>query len=224
MTWARGILRRDREGYSFLPLSAHIQNTNPAEGYMANWNNSGAPGWWAADGNGTYGPTHRVESLRKRLAAFKASGRKHDLASMIEIAGDAALSGRFDAPRAQGSTFQEGWFQHMRRLMQTALNAPGRVDYRALRCANSSVVADCRAAVLSALDQALADLGGLANQASWDGTQLAYPKATDCGMVEACDSVEHSAFAFQPVPPIHWINRPTYHQAAEIIEDRSGVP
>src|SRR5690606_26455886 len=37
-------------------------------------------------------PTHRVENLRKRLAAFKASGRKHDLASMIEIAGDAAFT------------------------------------------------------------------------------------------------------------------------------------
>lgn len=315
----------DSDGYyewpGFLALSDHIQNINPAEGYMANWNNSGAPGWWAADGNGTYGPTHRVENLRQRLAAFKSSGRKHDLASMIEIAGDAAytdlrgldvlplilqlaqtgalsadqqsivtlmqdwidegsanwinntkglgalrrdrdadgdydhraavvfmdawylrlmesvtpqlsaieaggasaLVSRFDAPRAQGSAFQEGWFQHMRRLLQTALGVPGRVEYRALRCANSGVVEDCRAAVLTALDQALVDLGGLANQANWDGTQLRYAKSAGCGNVEACDSVEHTAFAYQPVPPIHWINRPTFHQAAEIVEDLSGV-
>jgi acyl-homoserine lactone acylase PvdQ len=316
--------RIDDDGYyewpGFLPMSAHIQNLNPEAGYMANWNNSGAPGWWAADGNGTYGPTHRVESLLLRLAAFKASGRKHDLASMIEIAGDAAftdlrgldvlplilqlartgtltaqqtsalslldawiaegsanwidgtqglgayrrdrdasgtydhraavvlmdawylrlmprvtpqlealavagvptLAARFDAPRSQGSAFQEGWFQHMRRLMQTALAVPGHVDYRALKCAGSDSVSACRAAVLTALDEALADLGGLDNQASWDGTQLVYPKSADCGAVEDCDAVEHTSFAFQPVPPIHWINRPTFHQAVEIQRDRNG--
>ena len=315
----------DAQGYyewpGFLPLASHIQETNPAVGYMANWNNSGAPGWWAADGNGTYGPTHRVENLRKRLAAFKASGRKHDLGSMIEIAGDAAftdlrgfdvlplilqlaqqgtltadqqavvtlmqswinegsenwisggqglgayrrdrnadgtydrraavvfmdawylrlmetvtpqlsaieaagasaLAGRFDAPRSQGSAFQEGWFQHMKRLMQTALAVPGRVDYRALKCANSNDPAVCRNAVLTAMNQALNDLGGLSNQAAWDGSQLLYAKAADCGVVEDCDAVEHISFAFQPVPPIHWINRPTFQQAAEIMVDRNGA-
>ena len=314
----------DSQGYydwpGFLPLEAHIQDTNPPEGYMANWNNSGAPGWWAADANGTYGPTHRVENLRKRLAAFKASGRKHDLGSMIEIAGDAAftdlrgldvlplvlqlarqgklsadqtgalalldawiaegsanwidgtpglgayrrdrddsgqydhraavvlmdawylrlmetvtpqlstiekaggpvLVGRYDAPRAQGSAYQEGWFQHMRRLMQTALGTPDRVEYRALKCANSSDVAVCRAAVLTALDQALSDLGGLSTSASWDGSQIAYAKGADCGVVEDCDAVEHTSFAFQPPPAIHWINRPTFHQAVEVLEDRSA--
>lgn len=312
----------DDQGYyewpGFLPLEAHIQDTNPPEGYFANWNNSGAPGWWAADGNGTYGPTHRVEALRQRLAAFQGAGRKHDLASMIEIAADAAftdlrgmdvlpllqqlarggelsvaqraaldllqgwqdegsanwidgsaglgayrrdrdadgvydrrdavvlmdvwytrlmetvtpqlaaieasgagvLSARHDAPREQGSAYQEGWFQHMRRLLATALNLPGRVDYRALRCAGSDSAAACRAAVLQALDAALADLGGLGNRANWDGRQLTYAKGPRCGVVEDCDAVEHTAFAFQPVPPIHWTNRPTYQQAVEIREGR----
>lgn len=302
----------------FLSLSAHIQDTNPPEGYLANWNNSGAAGWWAADGNGTYGPTHRVESLRQRLAAFKASGRKHDLASMIEIAGDSAftdlrgldvlplilqlartgpltdsqssalalldawiadgsaiwidgtqglgayrrdrdasgtydhrgavvlmdawflrlmprvtpqlealaangvptLTSRYDAPRAQGSAYQEGWFQHMRRLMQSALAVPGRTDYRALKCAGADDVATCRTAVLTALDEALGDLGGLGNQANWSGSQLRYAKGDDCGVVEDCDAVEHTSFAFQPVPPIHWINRPTFQQVVEIRRSR----
>src|SRR3546814_19252130 len=61
------------EWKGYLPLASHIQATNPSKGYMANWNNSGAPGWWAADSNGTYGPTHRVAMLQQRLAAFKAS-------------------------------------------------------------------------------------------------------------------------------------------------------
>src|SRR3546814_13804763 len=59
---------------------------------MANWNNSGAPGWWASDSNGTYGPTHRVAMLQQRLAAFKASGRKQNLASMVEIMADTAYT------------------------------------------------------------------------------------------------------------------------------------
>ncbi|MFP5306174.1 MAG: penicillin acylase family protein, partial [Gammaproteobacteria bacterium] len=312
---------QDDQGYfewpGYLPLSAHIQDTNPASGYLANWNNSGAAGWWAADANGTYGPTHRVNHLSRRLQAFKDSGRKHDLASMIETAADAAytdlrgldllpllaqlarsgtlsadqqaaltlledwradgsgqwidggdglgalrrdrdadgaydhraavvlmdawylrlmetitvqlaeleaqgapvLTGRFDAPRAQGSAFQEGWYQHMVRMLNMALQTPGTPQYRALRCAGSSDAQACRSAVLTALDQALADLGGLANQASWDGSQLTYPKG-DCGEVESCDAVEHTSFAYQPVPPIHWINRPTFHQAVEVIEDR----
>lgn len=314
----------DDQGYyewpGFLPLSAHIQDVNPPQGYMANWNNSGAAGWWAADANGTYGPTHRVEMLADRLAAFKASGRKHTLATMVEVMADAAytdhrgqdllplllqlmqqgalsadqqavaslmqdwiddgsrqwidngkglgsfrrdrdasgtydhraavvfmdawylrlmealtpqlsaieakgasvLTGRLDAPRAQGSAFQEGWYQHMRRMLQTVLNAPGHASYRALKCAGSDDPTVCRAAVLSALDQALTDLGGLSNQAAWDGTQLVYPKAADCGEVEDCDAVEHTSFAYQPVPAIHWINRPTFQQAAEIVKDRDG--
>ncbi len=314
--------KQDDQGYyewpGFLALDAHIQDTNPPVGFMANWNNSGARGWWAADGNGSYGPTHRVNHLSQRLQAFKDSGRKHDLASMIEIAADAAytdlrgldllpllarllrrdtltadqeaalqlledwradgsaqwinnttglgalrrdrdadgvydhraavvlmdawylrlldsvtvqladleaqgasvLTGRYDAPRGQGSAFQSGWFQHMVRMLRTELGAPDTPTYRALRCAGTDAAGACRAAVLTALDQALADLGGLANQADWDGTQIRYAKGAGCGVVEDCDAVEHTAFAFQPVPPIHWINRPTFHQAAEVRSPR----
>jgi acyl-homoserine lactone acylase PvdQ len=304
----------------YLPLAAHIQDTNPAQGYLANWNNSGAPGWWAADANGTFGPTHRMELLQRRLQAFKASGRKHTMASMIEIMADAAfadlraqdllplllqlmqagpltadqqavlalmqawledgshqwigatapggvrlggyrrdrdadgvydhraavvlmdawypqlidtllpqmvaveqigaplLAGRYDAPRQQGSAYQEGWYQHMRRVLRMALNVPGHTPYRVLRCAGTGVLADCRSAVLTALDRALADLGGLANQANWDGTQLANASAEPGVTVEEYDNVEHTAFSFIPVPSIHWTNRPTWQQAVQVQE------
>ena len=301
----------------YLPLSAHIQDTNPAQGYLANWNNSAAPGWWAADANGTYGPTHRMAMLRDRLVAFQAAGRKHDIGTMIEVMGDAAftdlrgqdllprllslmregaltadhqavmelmqswvdqgsrewiddgnglggyrrdrdadgaydqraqvvlmdawyphlieqlmpqlvaieaagasaLTGRYDAPRAQGSAYQEGWFQHMIRVIDTVQDKPGHTPYRVLRCADGSR-AGCRTAVLAALDLALADLGGLGNQAAWDGTQLIYPKGADCGTVEDCDAIEHTSFSFIPVPPIHWSNRPTFQQATEVRAER----
>lgn len=303
----------------YLPLEAHVQDSNPATGFLANWNNSAAPGWWAADANGTYGPTHRVAMLRDRLAAFKASGRKHDIGTMIEVMGDAAytdlrgadllprllslmregelnadqqaiadlmqawiaqgshawidsseglgayrrdrdadgvydqraqvvfmdawyphlidtlmpqlvavqeagastLAGRYDAPRAQGSAFQEGWFQHMVRAIDTVQGKAGVTPYRVLKCADGTR-AGCRAGVLAALDLALADLGGPGNQGAWDGTQLRYPKSEDCGNVEACDTIDHTSFSFIPVPSIHWANRPTFQQATQVRQDRNG--
>ncbi|HVT34521.1 MAG TPA: penicillin acylase family protein, partial [Nevskiaceae bacterium] len=308
------------EWQGWLPLAAHIQEVNPPKGYMASWNNSGAPGWWAADSNGTFGPTHRVQSLFLRLKAFVDSGRKFDIANMIEVMGDAAytdlrgydvlpqilalmkagtltadqqqvvdlmqawmdtgsrnwidggkglgafrrdrdasgtydfraqvvlmdawyahmmdavlpqmaaldaqgvsvLTGRYDAPRAQGSAYQEGWFQHMRRVFETVLETPGHQDYRSLKCAGTGVLADCRKAVLDSLDAALADLGGLSNQANWSGAASRYgdcPSSSIPGQsvsscnVEDYDSVRHTSFSFLPVPAIHWINRPTFQQA-----------
>src|SRR3546814_3172832 len=35
----------------------------------------------------------------------------------VEAKGASLLAGRYDAPRAQGSAFQEGWFQHMKRVL-----------------------------------------------------------------------------------------------------------
>jgi acyl-homoserine lactone acylase PvdQ len=304
----------------YLPLQAHIQDTNPGTGYLANWNNAGARGWWAADSNGTFGPTHRMELLQQRLLAFKASGKKHTVASMIEIMGDAAytdlrgqallplllqimqsgplsadqqsvvtlmqawidagshvwigatapggqklgslrrdrdhdgiydmraavvlmdawyqrlipallpqmvaveqaggplLTGRYDAPRQQGSAYQEGWYQHMRRVLQMAMSVPGHTDYRVLRCANSSSPTVCRDAVLTALTQSLADLGGLGNQANWDGTQLANHSGEPGVEVEEYDNVHHTSFSFLPVPTIHWTNRPTWQQVVQVNE------
>jgi acyl-homoserine lactone acylase PvdQ len=313
----------DDQGYyeypGFLPLEAHIQDTNPPAGYMANWNNSGAKGWYAPDGNGTYGPTHRVKSLSLRLDAFKASGRKHTMATMVEIMADGAytdlrgldvlpdvmalmrngtltpdqrtaldlwqawiddgsqkwidggkglgalrrdrdangiydhraavvltdaffirahsalvpqitaldaqgvgvLTGRFDAPRAQGSAFQQGWFQHIKRVVQMAQGTQ-QETYRQLKCAGTGMFNDCRTAALNALNQAIADLGGISNQANWDGRQLVNAQGIANTNVENYDSTRHTSFSFLPVPAIHWINRPTYQTAAEIFRDRDG--
>ena len=149
-----------------------------------------------------------METVTVQLAALEAQGTD-------------VLVGRYDAPREQGSAYQEGWYQHMRRLLQTVLNTPGHAEYRGLKCAGTGAPADCRAAVLAALDQAVADLGGIAAMADWDGTQIRYAKSADCGVVEVCDEVTHTSFSFIPVPPIHWINRPTFQQAVEIYTDRN---
>jgi acyl-homoserine lactone acylase PvdQ len=307
----------------FLSLAAHPQATNPAKGYMMSWNNRPAKDWWAADSNGTFGPIHRVDMLRRRLAAFQASGKKHDIASMIEIMADAAytdlrgqevlplllqimqagvltadqqrivtlmqdwidetsseawigptakglgpmrrdrdgdgvydfrpqvvlmdawyprlidgtlpqltaissagfsvLQARYDAPRAQGSAFQEGWFEHMKRVLEMVLDTPGHTSYRQLQCAGGTLNG-CRAAVLTALDLALGDLGGLSNMSNWTGAPGRMGDCPGGGLlssssactVEQYDSVRHTSFSFLPVPAIHWVNRPTFQQAVQV--------
>lgn len=302
-----------RAGYfewpGYLSLEDHVQDVNPPKGYLANWNNNAAPGWWAADTKNDYGPSHRVNMLSARMEAFKGSGRKHDVASMIEIMADAAftdlrgqdllpllvqmletgsltadqtaalellqdwadagsmqwidgtpglgslrrdrdqdgqyehraavvlmdawyeelyeailpqftvvngpaIQGRYNSPGPVGSAYQSGWFQFMFRVLRTALNVLDRTDYKVLRCANSNAPEDCRLAVAGALDAALATLGGLQNQANWDGSQL-YDGTT----VEDNDAVAATSFAFLPVPAIPWTNRPTFQQVVEVIQD-----
>jgi len=310
------------EWASFMPLAQHPQALNPAKGWIASWNNSPAPGWWAADGVGKWGPTHRVDLLDQRLEQFTASGRKFDFANMAEIAADAGysdlrghavlpllldlmqtgplddtqqqvvtlmrewiadgsgawISGQpglgawrrdrdqdglydhrpalvlmdawyphlvdgllpqltaitagaggaqhptacsdltlqcpYDAPRAQGSAFEYGYYELMKRVLQMALGAPGHTDYRALRCAGG---ADCRSAVQLALDQALADLGGWSARARWDGRTLVNFQTGKTGQtVEAYDAVQHESFSLLTVPPIPWVNRPTFQQIVEV--------
>ncbi len=303
-----------RRGYfewpGYLTLAQHPQAINPEKGWTTSWNNKPAKGWWAADFNGTYGPTHRADMLEDRLAAFHSAGRKHDIASMIEIMSDAAHTdlrgqtvlpvllalmesgnlsadqqqvvalmrdwigegsrrwidnqpglgayrrdrdndgdydhraqvllmdawyprlidsvlpqlvaqdgrvgtGRYDNPRAQGSAYQEGWFQHMKRVVEMAMGTSS-ASYRQLRCADGTREG-CRVAVLTALDQALSDLGGLAGRDEWTGSPLA-PAGDQ--RVEDADAVKHTAFSFLPVPAIHWTNRPTFQQAVEIRTER----
>ena len=299
-----------RAGYfewsGYLPLESHVQDVNPEKGYLANWNNNGGRGWYAADTKSDYGASHRVNLLTKRLDAFKAAGRKHTLATMTEIMADAGYSdlrgldtlplliellqqgplsdaqtnaitvleqwladgsqqwinnqpglgalrrdrdndGRYDhraavvlmdtwyqelittmlpqldgqnlavvqsrynAPGAQGSAYQAGWYEFMQRLLRTALDKPERVDYRVLKCANSDEASACRAAVMTALDAALAILGP--DQNNWDGSQI-----YEGTVVEEQDSIRATTFGLIPIPPIHWVNRPTFQQAAEIFK------
>ena len=49
----------------------------------------------------------------------------------LDAQGASVLTARFDASRAQGSAFEQGWFQPMKRVFQTVLSTPGQKDYRA---------------------------------------------------------------------------------------------
>jgi acyl-homoserine lactone acylase PvdQ len=325
-----GSPQRDAQAFSigwqdFLPFAQHPQAKNPPKGFMASWNNAPASGWWAPDGQGRWGPTHRADMLAERLAAFQATGKKFDIANMVEIMADTgftdlrgarvlplllqimqmgtldatqtqvvtmmqdwidsgsgawingqpglgawrrdrnddgvydqraqvvlmdawyphlvdgllpqvtaidggdsantnptscsglALQCRLDAPRAQGSAFEYGYFEMMKRVLEMALDTPGHASYRALACAGTGALGDCRNAVLTALDQALADLGGIGASATWDGTTLVNAQTGMTGeTVEAYDEITHTAFGLLMVPSIRWINRPTFQQVVEV--------
>ena len=313
----------DVEWQGFMPMSKHPQELNPTKGWIASWNNSPAPGWWASDATGNYGPTHRIDILAARLAAVKAAG-KFDVGKLVEIEADAAytdlraqellplllqimkagtldatqsqivtmmqawidagsgswidgkpglggwrrdrnddgvydqraqvvlmdawfphlidallpqitavdgagahpnptscsglvLQCRLDAPSSIGSAFEYGYHEFMKRLLQTVLELPGHHEYRALKCAGTGTMNDCRSGVLTALDQALTDLGGIAAQGSWDGTTLTNAQTLMSGeTVEDYDAVVHQPFGIATVPHIRWLNRPTFQQVVEV--------
>jgi hypothetical protein len=315
--------RGDVEWQDFMPMAQHPQAVNPPQGWITSWNNSPAAGWWAADGTGNWGPTHRVDMLAERLAAVQAAG-KFDIGKMVEIAADTAftdirgpellplllqimqagtldatqtqvvtmmqawmnagsgawidgkpgfgswrrdrdadgvydqraqvllmdawfphlidallpqvtavdgqmthddptscnalvLQCRLDVPGPQGSAYEYGYHEFMKRLLQTVLAVPGHHEYRALLCAGTGAMDDCRNGVLTALDQALADLGGIGAQAAWDGTTLYNAQTNMTGMkVEAYDAIQHTAFGLDPVPSMLWQNRPTFQQVVEV--------
>jgi acyl-homoserine lactone acylase PvdQ len=315
------------EWQDYLSFASHPQVVNPAEGFIASWNNSPAKGWWAADNRPNWGPVHRVDTEPVRFRNFINAGRKFTAGNVVEIMADAGytdlrgqallplllslmqqgslsadqqqvvglmqdwiddgsnqwingqkglgawrrdrnqdgkydhraavvlmdawylhlmdtvtpqlkqldpdtdVSGltncvgaillcKYDAPRQQGSAYEYGWFQPMVRMLQMALNTPGHTDYRALKCAGSGTATDCRNAVLTALSDALGDLGGIANMGKWDGSQLGNAAGKKKATVEKYDEIDFSDFSLLADPGMPWINRPTYQQVVEVQSGR----
>jgi acyl-homoserine lactone acylase PvdQ len=87
-----GRLNPDFDFANFLPLAAHPRQTNPAKGFMTSWNNAQAPGFWAAEHQGSYGPVHRSHKLDARLRAFQDDGRKHTPMTLVQIMEDAGTT------------------------------------------------------------------------------------------------------------------------------------
>ena len=101
---ATGRINLDFDFANFLPLEAHPREANPERGYFANWNNPQAPGFWANDGQTSYGPVDRAQMLGRKLAEFqRVHGASHTPATMVEIMADAAhtdLRGQEMVPQA----------------------------------------------------------------------------------------------------------------------------
>lgn len=89
---------------NYLPLENHPRDTNPPSGYLINWNNAQAPGFWANDSQTSYGPTYRSTMLQTRLQEFRAQDgnplltRASMVAAMID-AGTTDLRGEQVLPK-----------------------------------------------------------------------------------------------------------------------------
>jgi acyl-homoserine lactone acylase PvdQ len=295
---ATGIANPDFSFDNFLPLESHPHEANPSSGYFVSWNNAQAPGFWANDGQSSYGQVYRSQMLQARLQAFRAQDGNplHTRASMVEamidagttdlrgeailpqvfaILGDVSDLGAFeqqvvqlmkdwvvhgpsglgsmrrdrdgpgldteslvyedhaavafmdawwghmvdtvlpqitavksgsghDAPGGGGSAFNGGYYSYVRRVLDMALGQSG-APYLQLKCADSAVVADCRAALVVSLQRAITDLG--TDMGAWDPT------------LEADDAINHTALGLADPPNIHWQNRPTWQQVVQPVEN-----
>lgn len=77
--------------------------------------------------------------------------------------------------------------------------------YKQLKCANTGVLADCRAALVESLRQTISELG--TEMSAWDPT------------LEADDAIDHTALGLADPPNIHWQNRPTWQQVIQPTEN-----
>jgi hypothetical protein len=110
------------------------------------------------------------------------------------------VGGRHNAPGGGGSAFQGGYYGYVLRVLEMALGQSG-TPYQQLKCANTGVRADCRAALVASLRQTITDLG--TDTAVWDPT------------LEAGDAINHTALGLADPPDIHWQNRPTWQQVIQ---------
>ncbi|MFN2540522.1 MAG: penicillin acylase family protein, partial [Mycobacteriales bacterium] len=63
---------------------------DPAQGYLASWNNKAAHGWRAAPGIWSYGRIHRDMLLRDPTVRAEQAGRRLSLSDVVGISGNAA--------------------------------------------------------------------------------------------------------------------------------------
>ncbi len=62
-TWGTG----GAEWRGFLPMSQHVHQINPPQGFFDSWNNKPAPLFSASDGQYGYGPVYRVQMLTTQI-------------------------------------------------------------------------------------------------------------------------------------------------------------
>jgi acyl-homoserine lactone acylase PvdQ len=74
-----------RHAASFNPHSV-----DPASGYLASWNNKGAPGWHATPGTWSFGRVQRVQLLRDPVISAIKHHQKLSLAQVVGISGRAS--------------------------------------------------------------------------------------------------------------------------------------
>jgi hypothetical protein len=111
-----------------------------------------------------------------------------------------------------GSAFDGGWYGYVQKDLRDLLGAPVRGAYSRVYCGKGRL-ASCRSALLASLKGALAH----------DSDSELYPDGgcTEFGGIhadaQACaDTIHHRALGAITIPPVPWVNRPTFQQAVQI--------
>jgi acyl-homoserine lactone acylase PvdQ len=116
--------------------------------------------------------------------------------------------GDHDAPRAQGSAFQNGLYGHVQKDLRTVLGEPVKGRFSRGYC-GAGKLKDCREILLASFDLAVKALETEfgADPASWEAD-------------EEGDSIQFTAVGLQGQDPMPWQNRPTFQQVLEF----EGIP
>jgi len=151
------------------------------------------------DGDGTYENSSAIALMDQWWtlavdAIFKPA---------LGAAWDVIPSGYHDAPRAQGSAFQSGFYSHVNKDLRTILGRRVRGRFSRIYCGKGSVK-KCRQALtdsLAAAVKALEEQFG-ADPASWDADEVG-------------DQIDFTPVGLQDQPNMPWQNRPTFQQVLE---------
>jgi acyl-homoserine lactone acylase PvdQ len=151
------------------------------------------------DADGTYENSAAIALMdewweRAAQAIFKPTlGDAYDVLPM----------GHHDAPRAQGSAFQSGFYSHIQKDLRTVLGMKVKGKFSRIYCGKGKLKV-CRADLTASLDAAVkaleAEFG--ADSAAWDAD-------------EAGDSIDFTPVGLQDQPNMPWQNRPTFQQVLE---------
>lgn len=72
-----------------IPFARHPQTIDPAQGWVANWNNKPSRGWDSFDAP-KFGAIHRVELLSGKMRRLLRGPRKANLSDIVEVIADVA--------------------------------------------------------------------------------------------------------------------------------------
>ena len=112
-------------------------------------------------------------------------------------------------PSAIGSAYQGGYYGLLKKSFLMALGQPVTDPYDVLRCADGTSPG-CRAALVSSLNQAVADLT----------IEFASAAPDDWNVDPAGEEIHFRPFGLATVDPIPWVNRPTFQQVVQVTSRR----
>jgi len=202
----------DLRGSQVLPYALALIGTEPGLttvlGKLSAWASSGAHRR-DKDQSGFYDDQSAVATMDEwypRMITAVFDGQLSGLYNLIPMTKD-------DAPGPVGSAYIAGYYGYLQRVFKMALGTSA-VSYAQLRCADGTA-AGCRAGLVSSLNAAVSALTTLYGSANPDDWKV---QATGCTSATqpACDQIEHTVVGIVSVPPIHWINRPTWQQVVQV--------